>query len=96
MHDHNLQTLKCYFVDPSGVSKIVQLSSQDSYAVSSPNHNVYHFDFFSGTVKAYFYAHEDTITSLLFKENMLITCSLDQTIKFWDLNAGQLREPASI
>jgi len=25
MHDSNMQTLKCYFVDPSGISKIVQL-----------------------------------------------------------------------
>lgn len=51
------------------------------------------FNYFSGTVSSYFYAHDDLITAVMFKDDILITCSLDYMIKFWDLKSGQMKEP---
>jgi WD40 repeat protein len=47
-------------------------------------------------VTQYFYAHDDLITGMMFKDDILITCSLDYLIKFWDIKSGQVREPSKI
>lgn len=43
------------------------------------------FSFLTGTNIAGFTAHDNTITGMCVLKNQLITCSLDTTIKIWDL-----------
>ena len=43
------------------------------------------FSFQTGTCINKFYAHDDVITSILFYDAKLISMSLDQSIKIWDL-----------
>ena len=42
------------------------------------------------------YAHDEQITALLYKDNILISCSLDQLMKFWDLSQAKISEPISV
>jgi WD40 repeat protein len=69
------------------------MNKPESFALAGLNNEIYIFSLFSGTVVQSFYAHDEQITSILVREDWLITCSLDQMIKFWDLNSGAINEP---
>lgn len=86
--DNQLQLVKSHFVTQSGICTASQLNTPESFAFAGLNNEVYLFSLFSGTVIQGFFAHDEQITALLSKNQWLITCGLDQIIKFWDLNAG--------
>lgn len=84
---------KTYFVAQAGISAACQLSSPDSFALGALNNNIFLFSFYGGNTIQSFYAHDDQITSILYREDVLITSSLDAILKFWDLTQAQIREP---
>ena len=61
------QTSKVFFVTGSGITASCMLASQDTYAIAGMNNNVYLFSFFTGTTLKEFDAHDDFITSILYK-----------------------------
>jgi WD40 repeat protein len=85
--------LKSHFVSQAGICAGTQLTP-DSFAFAGLNNEVFLFSLFSGTVVQSFYAHDEQITAVLCKGSWLITCSLDQIIKFWDLAKGVSAGPA--
>eukprot|EP00351_Strombidinopsis_sp_SopsisLIS2011_P003649 CAMPEP_0116883910 /NCGR_PEP_ID=MMETSP0463-20121206/16585_1 /TAXON_ID=181622 /ORGANISM="Strombidinopsis sp, Strain SopsisLIS2011" /LENGTH=195 /DNA_ID=CAMNT_0004539453 /DNA_START=2065 /DNA_END=2652 /DNA_ORIENTATION=- len=87
------QAKKCFFIDSSGLQACSALSSSDSFAIASLNHNVHIFSFYTGTVIASFPAHNDTINKILFKDDMLFTFSSDQEIKVWNLKTSNFNDP---
>lgn len=46
---------------------------------------IYIFSFQTGTTINEFDAHDDYITAILFNDAKLISTSMDQTVKIWDL-----------
>ena len=76
---------KSFFVCKNGISVACQLSGQDSFALAGKNFNIYIFSFQTGTCINEFSAHNDLISTLLFYQAKIISCSMDQTIKIWDL-----------
>lgn len=70
---------------------------QKTYALAGMNNDIYLFSFPKQSVFQQFPAHDDYITSVLFKpvkmygdshylQKMLVTASADQTIKLWKLD----------
>lgn len=76
---------KSIFVCQSGISVACQLSGQNSFAIGGKNNDIYIFSFQTGTCINQFQAHDDYIHMLLFHDAKLISCSMDQSIKIWDL-----------
>ena len=89
--------IKSFFVCKNGISLACQLSGQDSFALAGQNFNIYIFSFQTGTCINEFNAHNDFISTLLFYQAKIISCSIDQTIKIWDLKMqGYEDDPISI
>ncbi len=63
------QTKKAFFVCQSGINASTPLSSTESFALAAQNHNIYVFSFVTGTVITNFYAHDDLINSVLYKDD---------------------------
>jgi len=79
------QSVKYYFVCQSGICASTPLGDPTGFALAGEDNNIYIFTFHTGTVMEKFYAHDDLITQVIFKNEYLISCSLDQTIKLWNL-----------
>ena len=60
------------------------LASEGTYAIAGMNNNVYLFSFFTGTTLKEFEAHDDQITAILYKNQIVVTVSIDQMIKLWN------------
>jgi WD40 repeat protein len=82
------KTQKSFFVDKSGIVGSTPLAQEDSYAVALANNSVGLFSFKTGTTITQFNAHDDSIGKILFRNQYLFTCSVDQTMKLWDLQSG--------
>lgn len=88
---------KSFFVCKNGITGACQLSGQDSFALAGKNFNIYIFSFQTGTTINEFNAHNDLISTLLFHQAKIISCSMDQTIKIWDLKQqGYEDDPITI
>lgn len=83
---------KSFFVCKNGISVACQLSGQDSFALAGNNFNIYIFSFQTGTCINEFSAHNDLVSTLLFYQAKIISCSMDQTIKIWDLKQQEYEE----
>jgi len=77
--------VKSYFVNKSGIIDSCPLAMQETFGCALANNQVSLFSFKTGTTIQTFNAHDDTITRILFRQKYLVTTSLDQTIKLWDL-----------
>ena len=80
------QTLKSHFVSQTGICTACQLGNADTFAIATMNNYITLFNFSTGSSLQKWYAHDEQITQLLCKDNILISSSLDQLMKFWDLN----------
>jgi hypothetical protein len=88
---------KSFFVCSNGISVACQLSGQESFALAGKNFSIYIFSFQTGTCINEFYAHDDFISTIIFYDAKLISCSTDQTIKIWDLKKqGYDSDPLTI
>ncbi len=96
LNDLEPQTLKCNFISKAGISTACQLSSPDQLAMATLNNDINLFNFATGNSMQKWYAHDEQITALLYKDNILISCSLDQLMKFWDLSQAKISEPISV
>lgn len=76
---------KSLFVCQSGISTACQLSGEQSFALAGMNNSIYIFSFQTGTCINEFQAHDDFISCILFHDAKLVSCSMDQSIKIWDL-----------
>jgi WD40 repeat protein len=90
MNEVELQTnssccKQSFMLTQSGVSVGCKLSGQDSFAIACTNNMIYIFSFQTGTRINEFMAHDDFINCLLFHESKLVSCSMDTTIRIWDL-----------
>jgi WD40 repeat protein len=95
--DNSLEpkNLKLHYLSPSGVSCACRVDGE-SYAVANMYNNIHLFNLKTGKSTQQFYAHDDKITAVLFRDNVLITCSLDYLIKVWDLSQKQITMPVSV
>ena len=88
---------KSFHVCNSGISAGCQLSGQESFALAGKNNDIYIFSFQTGTCINEIQAHDDYINTILFHDAKLITCSMDQSLKIWDLKKPQYEnEPLTI
>ena len=76
---------KSLFLCPSGISCACMLSGDQSFAFAGHNNSIYIFSFTTGTCINEFSAHDDYITGIMFHEAKLVSCSMDQSVKIWDL-----------
>ena len=82
MNEVSLQTnqtiqQKSFFVCKNGISVACQLSGQDSFALAGKNFDIYIFSFQTGTCINEFSAHNDLISTLLFFQAKIVSCSMD-------------------
>jgi WD40 repeat protein len=76
---------KSLFVCNSGISVACKLSGEQSFALAGKNNDIYIFSFQTGTCINEFNAHDDYINTLLFHDAKLVSGSMDQAVKIWDL-----------